>query len=427
MLAVLLNLTSVGAASDTSDYVDILVADVLPVHEASKQLQEAKMQLSDLRSQPDPVENLQAAKPIATDNWKRLSIGEFEYDETFNKRQSKSRVDEEKAYENALYNWKDALSAAEKESIKNAENIKIRQMIINEIASVNPKIVAIKPIKPIGKIKGFNFTGIVKLRRFDRVNMSFGTIKLEEKIFTTNYKGKDNILGRAITSPRSWEIKVNDLDVARKLKEDLAAEKVSFACYFEPRLVGYESPIIIKNESKTVVKDEAAQAKQVGGFIVLLGGLALGADAEALSGVVDDIRDIKTEKVEIKPAETREGVRFNFVLEEICVTLTDERGVPIAGVEMVPKFPQKTSVRVVSDPEGSKSLSCPLRTGDEFLTIAGKPVQTHQEFYSACAAQPNGKPYIVTYRAASDGLDHQFSATGGVKMGVYIQTCIQLN
>lgn len=362
------------AAGDT--YED-LIRNVLPLYQAPKQQRD--------------LQSLQQQEPVRTDAWRNLQIGEFESKEAFAKRQAAARYQEDAEYSRQLAAWQQKVKSAMGADMQGQEPIYVAHegqpypsCVVNVDTEAEP----------------------LNLPYFDRSTMSFRNVAFKFKTVETAYRGNQAILGRfAITPWETANIWVRDLAMGEELKRSFAAGTARFVAIVEPVLIDMQSPIVVKPAYRGV--DKTHTVLQVAGIIV----------SRILS---DSTPEEYTYSVERDyPAETREGVRFTFQMKPVCLTLVDDKGNPIDGVEITPiGYRPSSLVELVAEnaQPGAKQLHC----GDKIVEVAGHSVATPSDVISAAKEQPSGAQYSLVYQSIGDGRLYEIKLAGGSPAGIRV-------
>jgi hypothetical protein len=168
--------------------------------------------------------------------------------------------------------------------------------------------------------------------------MSFNT-KLEVPSADTPYSGDNNIEARFQIDPVGMQIVIDDLERAKQFKEQFGRDGVHLQFKGEPRLLRYESPIVVTPERTETVTDQDAVGQTVleGAIALVAAGLTGGdstvtQNAADIAGANASVRSYT--KTQTVPAQTRAGVRFYFEVEVTSITVCDVKGAPIPGIKV---------------------------------------------------------------------------------------------
>jgi len=400
--------------SAQSQYLERLISDILPAYETGKKIAE-------INSEKSPFDAA-ISMPTRSNNWASLKIGEFESESAFEERRKQYKNDEEAEYERKLNDTQQLL--AQKKQYETIQTQKRADIIANS-KNIKPEFVATPPTRSLGGLKPFAVTlKPYMLPRFDRDTMSFRNIAFDPITHDEKYKGNESIQGSFTTPVYQWDIKVENLDEARILKEMFAEGKATIMTVVEAELTGYESPIITK---KGFSEEKVVAGNIAGGAIVGLIGALMGADTETIAEGVSDLAS-DTTRVIHHPDETTEGVRFYFRSNIIGHAILDTDGSILNNIKFIPSQPHTTSVRIL-DIQRDASLyeANDFTIGDEILTIAGIPVRTNEEAMNLIASKQTGEKYKILYRSVRSGKEHELTATGGNKIGIILITAFKRN
>jgi hypothetical protein len=411
---------------------DQLIADVFPIHQNRRDL-------AMIDNTPDEVAAVQTKKPAETSNWQNLRIGEFESEPAFKRRQEEAHAQEARVYQEAIENWKRELVAAEA-----LRTVRLTSRATIGRRDVTPKLVAYGEGKPLGKLFWVRFQKPMTLPVFDRALMGFDHVQLPGIVEEVANQGNGAILGEFKRLPIDLRIRikevpaldpalmgfdhvqlpgiVNNLSVAKKFKEDVAAGRVTFALQFEPWLQEIESPIITKPAHDEREFDKDAVAKTALEDLIVVIAAAAGADANTVNNGSAAAQAAQAQREHMKTvhysAETREGVRFHFKFNPVQVVACDAAGKGLNGVNVEIIGHERVSVRFVRLNESPQEGARVLQSGDEIFRIAGKPIDHVDALAEIVNSQPAGSSFTVCYRSVLDGHQHEFTASGGRLLGI---------
>lgn len=375
--------------------------------------------------------NHNAFKPLISDKAKKLTVGEFESDDEFKKRQAETMANDEKENKEALEAWVKKKDALAKDYQKAREVLEKQKPGLElKINEAQARILSNYWITtPLPTLSRTYQAKEVPLPVFDRVSMSFAPLVLPSSQ-TIEFKGTGTILKVATileNESTSFQVKFKTLADAKRFKDqyDAGQYKCRVSRCLDIRSI--ESPIIVQREvtkEQETYMTKGNAGRLLGALVVGAIGGAMGATPQEMANLGDAMNSdpnlqIRPDKktIVVQPEIKADGTRYYFTMTPYAISFVDNNG---SVVDALVEF--KTNHVVIKDVLKNSSLaSSGVVPGDKIIRVGNSTVRNITSLRSALRAYPLGEKIEVFFRNSKSGTEFKIVTNGGESLGLVIE------
>ena len=418
----------------------------------------AEQALFDLRMAADDARRtlarLKRARPVLprlkpNRDWETLSIGEFEPDEAFDKRVAAAKAAavadlEEKEREAKLAlpariaEWNNRVERAEEQA--EAAKAKLERQEAEAEARVEDAKRAewVRPQLP--EYRMWVAASDDALPRFDRDEMAFADIPIlsDQRLYLPDRDEDDGILEDAWISYEDTlrvGVRCDGLAEAKQFKEDVQAGRIIYMVCGDLLIEEAESPVVLQERVMTV-RRRVEEKSVVGGVLGAAAAAALliasGSDGTGpndqmvMNSMVElgaGEREVKTERIELRPEVTIRGTRLNLAFRPTYVVVARRSEGEVAaavGVKAKPLSPGVEVTRVLETAQGV--IRRGVKKGDLVLAIDDRYVHSPEALAAAIRGVEAGKSFSIMVRRGPEGGLLEGGVIGGQPLGLAVRS-----